>query len=171
MKKMIGQALLLPMLLVASCNSFAQDRPSCADPRMTMLQVAACNDDAQDLKNIENYCSDMANANKAGSVWYDRCVATREVQRKYEKQAEKKQEKAVEMQVLKNRVEWVLAIASLQREIKNSKSSDERQRLEKRTEPYFANNCQGYFPNPSDCEQMKKEMLTGYSEPSTSIQN
>ncbi|MDO8713322.1 MAG: hypothetical protein Q7K13_02435 [Polynucleobacter sp.] len=160
MKKMIGQALLLPMLLVASCNSFAQDGLSCADPRMTMLQVAACNDDAQDLKNIENYCSDMANANKAGAVWYDRCVATREVQRKYEKQAEKKKEEAVKMQVFKTRVEWILGISSLQREIKKSKNSDEIQRLEKSTEPFFANNCQGFFPNPSDCERMKKEVLT-----------
>lgn len=141
MKKMIGQALLLPMLLVVSCNSFAQDRPSCADPRMTLQQVAACNEEAQELKNIENYCSDMANANKAGSVWLDRCVATLVVRRKYEKQAEQKKEKAVEMQVHKTRVEWILGIVSLQKEIKKSKNPDERQRIEKRTEPYFANNC------------------------------
>lgn len=114
---------------------------------------------AQEI-NIQNYCEDMARASRAGNDYIARCIATLEVQRKYQKQAEEnaetKRKNQQEFTRIKGRTEWLLAIFGLQEEGKKAKTPEEREAIAKRSESLFANDCQG-MASQKDCGQFKDE--------------
>lgn len=128
---------------------------------LTCLCAGHVNTNAQEI-NIQNYCEDMARASRAGNDYIARCVATLEVQRKYQRQAEEnarsKSREQQEYRTLKNRTDWTLALSGLYIEGQKAKTSEERDAIFIKSGPLFANDCQG-MADPTECGELKQELL------------
>ena len=114
---------------------------------VALLMAASTNTSAQAI-NIQEYCSDMREALGASGEWYRQCVATNEVRRKYQRQAEvRKRTNASSLSATERALEFWKRFEPLGEamdQIEDSKDSEAMKAFfVSRIEPLFANDCGG----------------------------